>query len=413
MNKTIIDDHSDNATWILNSAFVIITMQSGFGLLESALVAPKNSVNIMMKNISDIIFGGISFWLFGYGLAFGSSKYSNSIIGIGDFFFEEEITVDGGWHFAHYFFQLTFATTATTIVSGALAERCKFCAYCLFSIFNTFIYCIPAHWVFDNKGWLNKLGVIDFAGAGPVHLLGGTTAIVGAYILKPRINRNTESNLLVNAILGLFLLWWGWLGFNCGSSYGITGNKWIYVAKAASTTLNASIGGGIGSFIYCHFKNNKIYDVTIIINGLLSSLVSITPCCIYVTNYMSIIIGFIGAFIGIISNEYIKKTIIDDPVGCIGSHGVGAIWGLIATGLFTKEIYNDNLLGLFYGGGFLLLLYQLIAIVSIILWSIISSFIFFKLIDKLIGLRLSEEDEILGNDLVEHDIIQIENIIEP
>ena len=132
MNKTIIDDHSDNATWILNSAFVIITMQSGFGLLESSLVANKNSVNIMMKNMSDIIFGGISFWIFGYGLAFGSSKYSNSIFGIGDFFFEEDISIDGGWHFAHYFFQLTFATTATTIVSGSLAERCRFSAYCFF-----------------------------------------------------------------------------------------------------------------------------------------------------------------------------------------------------------------------------------------------------------------------------------------
>ena len=142
-NKDIINDHSDNATWILNSAFVIITMQSGFGLLESALVSSKNSVNIMMKNMSDVIFGGISFWLFGYGIAFGNSKFSNSIIGWGDFFFEEDINIEGGWHFAHYFFQLTFATIATTIVSGALAERCKFSAYCLFSIFNTFIYCIP------------------------------------------------------------------------------------------------------------------------------------------------------------------------------------------------------------------------------------------------------------------------------
>jgi Amt family ammonium transporter len=366
----------------------------------------------MKKNMSDVIFGGISFWLFGYGLAFGNSKLSNSIIGFGDFFFEEEINIEGGWHFAHYFFQLTFATTATTIVSGALAERCKFSAYCLFSIFNTFIYCIPAHWIFDSRGWLNKLGVIDFAGAGPVHLLGGTTALIGSYILKPRINKNYETNLLVNAILGLFLLWWGWLGFNCGSSYGITETKWIYVAKAASTTLNASIGGGISSFLYCHLKNKKIYDVPIIINGILSSLVSITPCCIYVSNLFSIIIGFIGAIIGIVSNEYIKKTIIDDPVGCIGSHGISAIWGLIATGLFTKEKYNDNLLGLFYSGSPQLLLYQLLAIIVIIIWSILSSLLFFKLIDKLIGLRLEENNEILGNDLTEHGITQVGNIVE-
>ena len=264
-NQTISDDeHSDNATWVLNSAFVIITMQSGFGLLESGLVSKKNEVNIMMKNVADIIFGGISFWMLGYGFAFGNNEYSNSIIGLGDFFFDADNNVDGGWKFSKFFFQLTFVTTSTTIVSGALAERCKFTSYCLFSILNTFIYSIPAHWVFDDIGWLNKLGMVDFAGGGPVHLLGGITGLVGTLILKPRLNTTSSSSSNVNTIFGLFMLWWGWLGFNCGSSFGITGNKWIYVSKAATNTLSASIGGGIFSFSYCYFFNKKKYLVSVI-----------------------------------------------------------------------------------------------------------------------------------------------------
>lgn len=402
-NKSIIDnEHSDNATWVLNSAFVIITMQSGFGLLESGMVSKKNEVNIMMKNVSDIIFGGISFWILGYGLAFGNGEYSNSIIGYGDFFFDATDTIEGGWKFSKFFFQLTFVTTATTIVSGALAERCRFNAYCLFSVFNTFIYSIPAHWIFDDNGWLKQMGMIDFAGGGPVHLLGGITGLVGTILLKPRQNINPKESSQINTLFGLFMLWWGWLGFNCGSSFGITGDKWIYVSKAATNTLSASIGGGLYAFAHCYLFCNKKYLVSVISNGIISSLVSITPCCAYVYTWASILIGIIGSCISIFSNILLIKY-IDDPIGCISTHASAGIWGLIATGLFVHINNEDeNRLGLFYNGNFELFGIQLLGIISITFWSLITSYIFFKIVDRVVGLRMISEDEIIGGDELYH-----------
>ena len=404
-NVILNEDDWDNATWILNSAFVIITMQSGFGLLESGFVNKKNRVNIMMKNVCDIIFGGLSFWMFGYAFCLGKSELSNSFIGFGDFFVEADLTRDSGWLYSKYFFHMTFATTATTIVSGALAERCKFNAYCLFSFLNTFIYSIPAHWVFDDNGWLNKMKVVDFAGAGPVHILGGCTGLMGAYILKPRNKINSKPSSYVNSILGLFMLWWGWLGFNCGSSFGITGKKWIYVSKAAITTVNSSIGGGLTGYFYCYFKLGKKYDIEIIVNCIIGALVAITPCCVSVENWSSIIIGSIGALVGTITNNLLKGTIIDDPIGCIGTHAVSGIWGLLASGLFAKYNINDGPTGLFYSGSFELLGIQLLEIITIIIYSCIMAFLLFKLVECITGLRLTPEEEELGNDYIEHTII--------
>ena len=397
-------DNWDNATWVLNSAFVIITMQSGFGLLESGTVTQKNSINIMMKNLCDIIFGGIIYWIFGYGLIFGDDYGENGFTGIGKFFFDADITVKGGWEFSRYFFQLTFATTATTIVSGALAERLRFSAYCFFSCFNTIIYCITAHWIFNNNGWLKKLGVIDFAGAGPVHLLGGVTSFIGTLMVGKRIDKNYQPSSLNNILLGLFLLWWGWLGFNCGSSFGITGKKWIYVAKAASTTINSSIAGGLTGFYYCVIKKIK-YDIILIVNAILSSLVAITPCCIHIDNWVAYLIGFTSALISTLFNNKIKNNkYIDDPLGCIGTHGISSIWGLICTGLFVKENYDNNYKGLIYSGSFNLLLIELLEIISIITWVSITSYISFFIVDKIIGLRLTQEEEKLGNDFLDHGI---------
>ena len=404
--SNIDEGHWDDATWILNSAFVIITMQSGFGLLESGLVSRKNRVNIMMKNMFDIIFGGLSYWIFGFALTMGKNINEKSLFGTDNFFFEAGTDIDSGWEFSKYFFQLTFATTATTIVSGSLAERCKFSSYCIFSFFNTFIYSIPAHWIFHENGWLNKIGVNDFAGAGPVHVLGGMTGMIGSIILGKRIDPNNKPSSPNNAVLGLFMLWWGWLGFNCGSSFGITETKWIYVAKAASTTVNASIGGGIFGYFYCYFKMSK-YDISIIINSILSALVSITPCCVNVDNWASIFIGIIGGLLGTLSNNYIKDNeIFDDPIGCFGTHAVAGIWGLISTGLFLNTKYKSNYYGLFYSGDFTLLGIQLLEIISIVIWTICISYIIFKVIDCTHGLRMSIDNENLGNDIVDHDIRQ-------
>ena len=232
----------DDATWILTSAFIIFTMQSGFGLLEAGLVSKKNEVNIMVKNAIDIVFGGLSYWLFGFGLSFGVGPGSNPFCGVG-YFLTDADDDEMGEVFAKYFFQLSFATTATTIVSGAMAERTSLKAYVLFSLLNTISYCFPAHWVWGRNGWLFELGAIDVAGCGPVHVVGGVSGLVSTLMLKPRLGKFTEDGKpnkmpmasLTNVLLGTFMLWWGWLGFNCGSTFGISGHKW----KLASRSVKA------------------------------------------------------------------------------------------------------------------------------------------------------------------------------
>ena len=204
----------DDATWILTSAFIIFTMQSGFGLLESGSVSQKNEVNIMVKNAADVLFGGLSYWCFGYGLSFGEKEGSNPFVGYGDFFVDtHDEDHELGHLFSHFFFHASFTTTATTIVSGAMAERTRLESYIIFSFVNTFIYVFPAHWMWAPNGWLKTMGAIDIAGAGAVHLVGGVTGLVATLIMKPRAGRfkdGLEAPAMgspTNAIFGMFMLW--------------------------------------------------------------------------------------------------------------------------------------------------------------------------------------------------------------
>ncbi|KAH7951624.1 hypothetical protein HPB52_010932 [Rhipicephalus sanguineus] len=202
----------DDATWIMTSSFIIFTMQSGFGLLESGCVTRKNEVNIMVKNAVDVVFGGLGYWMFGYGFSFGQDRGTNQFIAFGKFFLDSD-EKEMGVVFATYIFQLSFATTATTIVSGAMAERCNFVAYCIFSFLNTVVFCLPAGWVWGQHGFLNKLRVVDIAGCAPVHLVGGASSLVAAVMLKPRHGRydhGTEPPPMgspTNALVGMFMLW--------------------------------------------------------------------------------------------------------------------------------------------------------------------------------------------------------------
>ncbi|ESO88328.1 hypothetical protein LOTGIDRAFT_93771, partial [Lottia gigantea] len=399
----------DDATWILTSAFIIFTMQSGFGLLESGMATRRNEVNIMMKNAIDVIFGGLLYWAFGYGISFGTSKGSNGFTGWGSFFLDPDDDTMGT-EFSKFTFQASFATTATTIVSGAMAERTKLHAYIIFCLTNTLVYSFPAHWVWADNGWLKQLHVVDVAGVGPVHLVGGVTALIAAVMLKPRYGRfdskqQLKSSSPVNSLLGLFILWWGWLGFNCGSTFGISGGKWKLAAKAAATTIMASCGGGITSFIISYLFHNKKVNVRIITNGILGSLVSITGICAVTYCWSAIIIGSIGAIVEASGEALLVKLKIDDPVGATSVHFFCSIWGLLCCGLFARF---DNIqmfsayTGLFLGGGFELLGIQCLAIASIIGWSAIISYINLKLLDFVIGLRVDVEDELLGADVSEH-----------
>lgn len=227
------DIQPDDATWILTSAFIIFTMQSGFGLLEAGMVSERN---IMVKNAIDVIFGGLAYWMFGFAISFGNGETSNWFTAWEYFF------VDSGDHnmspYAKYFFQLSFAK-ATTIVSGAMAERVEIKAYIALSFFNTLSYAFPAHWMLDDTGFLKRMGAVDVAGCGHVHLVGGVAAIVAAVMLGPRKNKfdehgkpnQTTMASPTNVLLGTFMLWWGWLGFNCRSTFETSGDKWKIASR--------------------------------------------------------------------------------------------------------------------------------------------------------------------------------------
>ncbi|XP_069136680.1 putative ammonium transporter 3 [Argopecten irradians] len=403
----------DDATWILTSSFIIFTMQSGFGLLEVGCVSGRNEVNIMMKNAVDVIFGGLSYWAVGYGLTFGMDYGSNPFCGVGEFFVDSN-DERMGLLYATFVFQLSFATTATTIVSGAMAERTKLISYILFSVFNTFVYCMPAHWEWSTNGFLRTLGCVDIAGSGAVHLTGGISALVAAMILGPRMGRYDNGTGQkappnpVSALVGMFMLWWGWLAFNCGSTFGISGGKWQLASKSAVTTLIGSMGGGAMGVVISYIINNRKYNVDYLVNSVLCALVSITAGCAVIRPWEALIIGAIGSVLTIVTTKVMDKLKIDDPVGATGVHGTGGVWGMMAVGLFAENDSLENttrgLSGVFHGGGFYLLGIQLLSVVCLIVWSALTSFLLLMIIKHTVGLRLTEEQERLGADFVEHNI---------
>ncbi|CAL7933244.1 unnamed protein product [Xylocopa violacea] len=358
--------NQEDSNWIVTNSFIIFTMQTGFGMLESGCVSLKNEVNIMMKNVVDIVLGGLTYWAFGFAMSFGTDRLNNPFIGMGEFLIDPSLDDKFmGPKCAAFLFQLSFATTSTTIVSGAMAERCNFKAYCLFSFLNTIVYCIPAGWMWSDQGFLKRMGAVDIAGSGAVHLVGGTSALACAIILGPRLGRYDNGldplplGSPVNAIMGLFVLWWGWLAFNSGSTYG--SNKW---------------------HSWCISCSYRAWE--------------------------AIVIGMIGASITCLMMPVFDKMHIDDPVGASATHGASGIWGIIAIGLFADNPHPLNTTsgrrGLFKGGGWYLLGVQCLAVVCLALWSFTISITLLWMINKIIPIRMSVHDELLGADLVEHRI---------
>ncbi|XP_043188394.1 putative ammonium transporter 3 isoform X2 [Amphibalanus amphitrite] len=401
----------DDATWIMTASFIIFTMQSGFGLLESGCVSLKNEVNIMVKNAVDVILGGLSYWVFGYGLSFGTA-YSNIFFAAGDFAVSAP-EQDMGPLFATYIFQLSFATTATTIVSGAIAERFNFMAYCMFSFINTVVYCIPAGWLWGEHGFLYKMGAIDIAGSAGVHLVGGVSGLVACIMVGPRLGRYDHGHepfpmgSPTNAMLGMFMLWWGWLGFNCGSTFGVRGHKWKYAARSAVTTINASLGGGLFGCAFSLITTKKLM-IGDLINSVLGGLVAVTAGCALYHTWEAVVVGIVGGMLAVVTMPLVDRLKIDDPVGAVSVHGVGGLWGVLAIGLFVDadslEKITNGRAGLFKGGGWHLLGVQTLCCVCIIIWSAVVTFILLFLINKVKPIRMSAHEELLGADLVEHGI---------
>ncbi|MFW6149325.1 MAG: ammonium transporter, partial [Atribacterota bacterium] len=316
------------------------------------------------------------------------------------------------WNFAFWMFQAVFAATAATIVSGALAERTKFVSYLIYSFFIcAFIYPVVGHWVWGG-GWLSSKGIIDFAGSTVVHSVGGWTGLAGAIILGPRLgkyNDDGSSNAIPGhnlplAALGVFILWFGWFGFNPGST---TSGTNLSIAIIAVTTNLAAAAGAISAMITSWFRFSKP-DTGMSLNGALAGLVAITAPCASVSPSSAIVIGLIAGVIVVLSVEFIDKVLrIDDPVGAVSVHGVCGAWGTLSVGLFAQSSYGEAsgvgaINGLFFGGGFNQLFAQLNGIIVVFLWVFISGYILFYLIEKLIGLRASDEEQLKGLDLSEH-----------
>uniref|UniRef100_A0A914WPD4 Ammonium transporter n=1 Tax=Plectus sambesii TaxID=2011161 RepID=A0A914WPD4_9BILA len=406
----------DDTIFIMTSSFLIFTMQSGFGLLESGSASTKDEVNIMVKNIIDVVFGGLSYWLLGFGFSFGDDKrFENGFIGIGRFAYDPDAQdVEAhleGWNYAAFLFQLSFATTASSIASGAMAERIRLNAHIIFSMVVVLIHAVTAHWVWAPSGFLNKMGVVDVAGCSVVHLVGGVIGFVATVYLRPRRNRFGAHGVHsisspTNAILGTMMLWWGWLSFNTGSTWGNTGNRWRLASKSAVSTMLSSFAGGISGTFVSYVTTRKC-QVMLLIDAVLAGLVSITAISAIARPWESLLIGAIGSALAIISVPMAENLRIDDPVGIIPVHVVAPIWGMIAVGIFAQEDpvipITKGQYGLIYSGSFKLLGVQAVATLAVVLWSGLLGLIFLMLLHRSpFGLRMTDKEEAMGADWLEH-----------
>lgn len=398
-----------NIVWVFLGAVLVMFMQAGFAILETGFTRQKNANNVLMKNLMDFSIGSIIFLVVGFGLMFGDSF--NGLIGTSGFFDPTTLKLDDFDSLSpsvFIFFQTVFCATAATIVSGAMAERTKFSSYLIYTlIISLIIYPISGHWIWGG-GFLSKMGFIDFAGSTAVHSVGGWAALMGAIVLGPRIGKyNADGS--TNAIpghniplgtLGVFILWFCWFGFNPGSSLEAEG----YVGHIALTTNLSACAAAITT-LFLTWKRYGKPDISMTLNGVLAGLVAITAGCHIVSLYASIVIGVVAGFLVTFGIEILdKKLHVDDPVGAVGVHCLNGVWGTLAVGLFAchTPAADGSVLGLFYGGGFDLLLTQLIGVVSVALWVCGTSFIMFTLIKHTIGLRVTPEEEINGLDIGEH-----------
>ncbi|MBS3125879.1 ammonium transporter [Candidatus Woesearchaeota archaeon] len=387
--------------WLLMTAFLVFLMQGGFAMLETGLTRAKNAGNIMMKNLIDFCFGSLAYWAVGFAFMFGTG---NLFIGTSGFFLGG--TVDH-WQYAFWMFQVVFAATAATIVSGSVSERIQFKSYIFYTVFITaFVYPIVGHWIWGG-GWLSKLSTpfIDFAGSTVVHSVGGWSALAGAIVLGPRIGKYVGKTIqpikghsLTLAALGVFLLWFGWYGFNPGST--LAGTNWSIATIAVTTTLAAS-AGAVGGLLTSWMRYKKP-DVSLTLGATIGGLVGITAGTANVSPLSAVIIGLIAGALYVFSVEFFDKIRVDDPVGAVSAHMTCGVWGTLAVGLFAQEAFG-GINGFFFGGGTAQLISQLIGIGAVFVWTFGLMMVFFKLIDVTIGLRVSREDELKGLDLSEHN----------
>lgn len=375
-----------NEVWLVLAAALVMFMQAGFALVEAGFTRAKNAGNIIMKNFMDFSVGGITYWAFGFALAYGGSTLGG-FLAYGDLFFFNDNDLAATW-----FFQVVFAATAATIVSGAVAGRVKFVSYLMYTPFITgLIYPIVTHWVWNPDGWLARLGYFDFAGSGVVHMLGGVCALAGVLVVGPRLGRYGEDgkphaipgHSITLGALGVFILWFGWYGFNAGSTLAAVGAD---IATPAVTTTLAACGGAVGAMFTAWLVVGKP-DVGFTINGVLAGLVGVTAGAASIGFGLAIVTGLIAGAIMVASVITLERIGIDDPVGAISVHGVAGLWGVLAVALFSADANIAD---------------QLVGAGAIIAWAFITSLIVFKVIDLTIGMRVTPDEERAGLDRSEH-----------
>lgn len=413
-----------NFTWVLICGFLVMSMQLGFAMLETGLTRAKNAANIMMKNLMDFCAGSLAYWAVGFALMMGTAEgITAMLVGTNGFFLlgaAYDVSTIEMW-----FWQMVFCATAATIVSGVMAERTKFSTYVIASIIiSALIYPIYGHWIWGS-GWLaasdfmkslgGGYGALDFAGSGVVHAVGGFIALAGALLVGPRIgkyNKDGTSNAIPGHsvtlfMMGVFILWFGWFGFNPGSTFAATELRTSIIA--ANTTLAAAAGGCIAMLI-TWWKNGKP-DVGMTGNGVIAGLVAITAPCAWVNPAAAVFIGMAAGVIVYVGVWFIDSRLhIDDPVGGISIHGLNGIWGLLALGLLADGSYG-GITGLLYGNpGFFLC--QVIDSAVVFLWAFGTGLIMFYVLNKLMGLRVTRDEELQGLDIGEHGMVAYPNFVQ-
>ncbi|MEO2077984.1 MAG: ammonium transporter [Bacillus sp. (in: firmicutes)] len=395
-----------NSLWVMVSAVLVILMIGGFILLETGSTRMKNAGHIAGKTILTFGISSIVFWAVGYGLIFGKG---NPIIGFSDFLYSgydiKGLSLSGA---VFFLFQLAFAGISLTIAFGGFAERAKLSAYLVFSVlFSVIVYPPIAHWIWGG-GWLAEHGKQDFAGSTVVHLTGAMAALAATILLKPRIgkfNKDGSANNLsghnqVFTALSVLLLWVGWFGFNAGSTLSV--DKGFFGFVAINTNL-AAAAGTVAAMIISWMVLGKA-DVPMMLNGALAGLVAITASCAFVDTWAAVLIGFISGILVFYSIRFFESKRIDDPIAALSVHGTAGVWGTLSTGFFaTKELATVGKPGLFYGGGFHQLGVQALGVFTCAAFAFLVSFVLLALMKKFMnGLRVTEEEEIIGLDMSEH-----------
>ena len=395
--------HAIDTVWVAICAALIFQMEGGFALLEAGFVRSKNAVSIIAKVMIDILFGGVAFYLVGFGIAYGHSNgYWAFDFGISKEDLELGLTISNS---LFWFIQMGFAVAAISIVSGGVAERMKMWSYAVFvTIFCAVMYPLAANWVWNPNGWLAVQGFNDFAGSAAVHAMGGFAALAGAIVLGPRLGKYNEDgsinaipghNLTLSAV-GAFMLWFGWFGFNPGSTLGAVG-KWELIGSVATNTFLASAAGGISTICYTFLRYKKV-DITMVINGVLAGLVAITAGCNVVSPNSALIIGLVAGTLVDMAVVIVDNMKIDDPVGAIAVHGINGFFGTIAVGLFSEKN------GLFVTGETSQLIVQFTGVAVISVFSFVLTYTIFKILKATMGIRLSHKAESAGIDAVEFGV---------